>query len=111
MQVRSEMIKTLTGTRTGKTYKKAGQNVTYTASAPGEAPASPTGQLRGSIKEQVGRKRGNAIGEVGIADGQQAKKGFALELGTEHIEPRPWMGITFQRTKAAVIKILRSKWL
>ena len=47
------MIGSMTGQKSGRVYKIPGTDRTYQASAPGQAPAAPTGFLRNSIT--VGR--------------------------------------------------------
>ena len=47
------MIASMTGQKSGRVYKIPGTDRTYQASAPGQAPAAPTGLLRNSIT--VGR--------------------------------------------------------
>jgi len=43
------MIALMTGPKSGRRYRIPGTQTTYRASAPGEAPAAPTGNLRTSI--------------------------------------------------------------
>ena len=43
------MIASMTGQKSGRVYKIPGTDRTYQASAPGQAPAAPTGFLRTSI--------------------------------------------------------------
>lgn len=67
----------------------AGSNnlsLTHTASAPGEAPASDTGQLANSIEIKL-----EAMDATIYSDSSRAKYGAWLEYGTRKIEPRPWL--------------------
>lgn len=70
-----------TGPKTGRIYGA------HQASAPGEAPATDTGTLAGSIRTE--RAGGNEI-RTDVVVG--AEYGAALEFGTSEIEPRPFIG-------------------
>lgn len=85
----------LSGPRSGRTYRmgaitsrrKANKGAVigykfHRASAPGEAPATDTGNLAGSI---YARMTGKLVGETGST----AEYAAALELGGAHMEPRP----------------------
>jgi hypothetical protein len=74
----------LSGPRSGREYRKSGYKgkVMHLASAPGEAPATDTGNLAGSI---YSRMTGKLVGE----SGSTAEYAAVLELGGAHIEPRP----------------------
>jgi hypothetical protein len=69
--------------RTGRLYRKVSGRL-HRASAPGEYPASDTGQLVNSI---------HAIKVSGLAVrvGSMAKHGKWLEEGTRHMKKRPWL--------------------
>lgn len=73
----------MSGPKTGKTYRRRG--VTHQASAPGEAPASDTGTLvqRSRTEYDAPQLTGRVIFSTAYA--------LALELGTERIEPRPFL--------------------
>jgi len=77
--VREEMTSLiLTGPKTGRVYGA------HQASAPGEAPASDTGQLVNSITTSVDPN--TVDGTVGVG----AAHGKALEYGTRNMAPRPF---------------------
>ena len=59
----------------------------HRASAPGDAPAVDTGDLRRNRSQEVFNTPEGAVGELSV-DMEYAE---ALELGTEKIEPRPFM--------------------
>ena len=78
------------GPRTGRIYSKGKDgNIKHQASAPGESPAPDTGSLRQSATHETIRQEGNKI--IGGA-GVSAPHAVALELGTENMEPRPFVG-------------------
>lgn len=72
--------------------------VVYTASSPGEAPASRTGDLRTSYRYRVKKN----YAEVGTP----LKYAIALEKGTKNMAPRPHLGKAYvanrERIKAAM---------
>jgi len=74
--------------RTGRLYKR-GKTKLHQASAPGEAPAPDTGQLRNMTKAEFlsDVTSGYALGKVV----NNLAKAADLEIGTDKIEPRPWI--------------------
>jgi HK97 gp10 family phage protein len=81
--VRNEMIVSITdGQKTGRVYKRGA--VEHQASAPGEAPASDTGQLVNSITTEYDEEA--LVGKIGVHTGYA---GF-LEFGTQKMAPRPF---------------------
>ena len=94
--VRNSIVLALRNTpkRTGHVYKVPGTNVTYTASAPGEYPATVTGRLRGSF-------RAKKIGPSSYAVGSDVK----------YVEPldkiRPFMKDIFEKESAEMKLIIR----
>jgi HK97 gp10 family phage protein len=68
----------MAGPKTGETYGR------HQASAPGEAPATDTGHLVNSIQTEA---LGGGKARVFVG----AEYGAALEYGTAHIAPRPYM--------------------
>jgi len=105
--VRNTTLETLSGQRTGKVYKVPGtKGAYYTASAPGEAPASATGHLRQRIKTEVVEEDGEVVGYVGT----DVDHGQHLEFGTRNMAPRPWLEPSFQKSEDDVQKIFNEKW-
>ena len=98
---RNRLIEKLSGARSGRSYLVPGTNTYYTASAPGEAPASRTGQLRGSIEYQI-TKSSSYIGTP-------LEYGLELEKGVK-AAPRPWLEVTISDNQAAIKNILGSRW-
>lgn len=105
-EVRNETLRTLSGNRTGRTYRVPGTQVTYTASAPGEAPAVQTGQLRNSVRDRVYSEGKSVKGEVGT----ELMKGLWLEKGTSKMAPRPWLERSFDNSLERVKEILSRRW-
>ena len=99
---RNRLVEKLGGTRSGRTYTVPGTSVTYTASAPGEAPASRTGQLRGSIEYEI------ATDNAYI--GTPLEYGLHLEKGTLNMAPRPWLKPTLIENQKEIQDILGSEW-
>ena len=130
MRFQAELKKTLTGKRSGRSYvkpasaanlkQKRRKNPTrYTASAPGEPPASPTGNLRNSLgfSRPVWRG-GTLVMEVGsgLGVGGDGKKNPAyarrLEFGGADrrgimIEARPYMAPTALRMEPILDSLFR----
>ncbi len=105
--LRGEIQKTLTGDRSGRVYRVPGTQTFYTASAPGEAPASRTGTLRNAISFRVDKVNLTAL--VGPKIFNPPYPEF-LEFGTKNASPRPFMRPTFEANKERVIAILKSGW-
>ena len=99
------------GPKTGSISQR-GSKGTHQASAPGEAPASDTGNLAKNIRF----KPDKASKSVSII----AKTPYAghLEFGTRGdpkrnippLAPRPFMGPAFNKNRAMAEKLLRLKW-
>ena len=104
--VRSEVLQTLTGPRSGRTYKVPGTQRTYTASAPGQPPAQVTGELRQSISSEVEGEGKKIVGRVG----SDKKKAPMLEFGTKNMAPRPFLRPTFEKTAGKVKEIFIRRW-
>jgi len=86
--------------KTGATYGK------HQASAAGEAPATDTGFLVGSItfkKPDVNEATGEVVGRV-IASAPYAAH---LEFGTSNIAPRPYMQPALEQNRSKIRKIFR----
>lgn len=111
--MRNAQLRVLSGQRSGKVYKKPGTYGTaskatrkllgdyghklrggqlYRASAPGEAPARRTGNLRlhwnGDIKS--GRSSGGGVAVIAVLESQE-RYAAALENGTPKMAARPFI--------------------
>jgi hypothetical protein len=71
---------------TGRAYER--KTVTHVASAPGEPPAPDTGRLRNSTQSEVLATPDGALGIVSV----NTEYAAALELGTDKIAARPFIG-------------------
>jgi hypothetical protein len=83
-----------------KVIKNNGRNITHRASAPGEAPASDTGMLAGSIDVVKFSPLTYRVGTL-------LKYGRWLEYGTQKIAERPWLRPAVQRNKEEFFRRLR----
>jgi hypothetical protein len=111
MEVAAELeadikLRIQSGPKTGKIYTRG--SVTHQASAPGQAPATDTGGLIGSIQhERDGFAKASVLSRLMTS--------VYLELGTRHIAPRPaWVpaaeGLRPEYTKrleAAISGVIR----
>jgi hypothetical protein len=134
-EVRNETLLTLTGNRSGKVYTVNVGKVSsaqaqvvktansyqikpssistggksqrvYTASAPGEAPASLTGALRQSVSADVDGEGSELVGRVGT----KLDYGRELEFGVMNKAARPWLRPSFEKSQQKVTDILKEKW-
>lgn len=88
------------GPKTGRTYVRG--TVTHRASAPGEAPATDTGILAGSIGWNVDAST--------LTADVFASSAYAvhLELGTSRMEPRPFMVPALEATQAKGLAVFQA---
>jgi len=124
IRFRSELRKTLTGTRTGREYKVSKTGALHVASAPGEAPAVLFGNLRNSMGFTEPKWEGWTLAmEVGsglgigsdVGDPEAAvANAYArrLEYGGEDsrgvkIAARPYMGPTELRMEPILDALFR----
>lgn len=106
VEVRNEVLQTLSGNRSGRTYKVPGTQKIYTASSPGEPPASATGALRQSITFEVEGEGKKIIGRVG----SNTKYAPMLEFGTSRMAARPWLRKSFEQSEQKVEEIFTRIW-
>ena len=100
---RSQVLSNLTGSRSGTTYKVPGTSVTYTASAPGEYPASATGRLRSSVRVLV-------KGDEGYI-GTDVEYGLALEKKSPARGGREWLRPSLQQAKPKMLQKIMQRWI
>lgn len=99
---RNQVIKNLTGSRSGIRYKVPGTQVYYTASAPGEYPASRLGDLLGSVERKV------VGGDVQI--GTAKAHGLILEKKDPSKGGREWLRPSLNQAKPAMLAKLAERW-
>jgi len=93
----------------GGTQQKKGTGKRYTASAPGEAPADRTSNLKGKVKYSVRGEGQTLIGDVGT----NVKYAAPLEYGypPRNLAARPWLRKSFENATDAILGIWRRPWL
>ena len=95
--IRTEAIKSIqTGAKSGVMYQKYNPRREHRASAPGQAPASDTGNLVSKII--VKQKTKNVVNVESNAD-----YSAFLEYGTSKMEARPFMLPAFEKSKKPII--------
>ena len=94
--IRGEAIKSIqSGAKSGIVYEKYNPRRTHRASAPGEAPASDTGNLVSKIIiRQDGKDKTNVE--------SNAHYSAYLEYGTSKMEPRPFMFPAFEKSRKPI---------
>ena len=95
--IRGEAIKSIqSGAKSGVMYQMYNPRRQHRASAPGEAPASDTGNLVSKIR--VKQKSKNVTNVESNAD-----YSAYLEYGTSKMQPRPFMLPAFEKSKKPII--------
>ena len=95
--IRGEAIKSIqSGAKSGIVYEKYNPRRTHRASAPGQAPASDTGNLVSKITvRQDGQNKTNVE--------SNAHYSAFLEYGTSKMEARPFMLPAFEKSKKPIV--------
>jgi HK97 gp10 family phage protein len=92
--IRSHAIKSIQrGPKSGTVYEKGTPKRTHRASAPGEAPATDTGRLVGSINASVEGKTAEVVADTEYATW--------LEFGTQDMGARPFMAPAVEKERPA----------
>ena len=95
--IRGEAIKSIqTGAKSGVVYQMYNPRREHRASAPGQAPASDTGNL---VSKIIVRQKTKNITNVE----SNADYSAFLEYGTSKMEPRPFMLPAFEKSKKPII--------
>jgi HK97 gp10 family phage protein len=95
--IRGEAIKSIqTGSKSGVMYQKYNPRREHRASAPGEAPASDTGNL---VSKIIVKQKSKDITNVE----SNADYSAYLEYGTSKMEARPFMLPAFEKSKKPII--------
>jgi HK97 gp10 family phage protein len=87
------------GTKSGIVYEKTNPRRVHTASAAGEAPATDTGRLVGSIRADVAGKEASVSANTVYA--------APLEFGTRDMQPRPFLVPALEAERPAWERRLR----
>ena len=110
--LRNAELQVLKGQRSGKVYRKPHSKASYTASAPGEAPARRTGNLRLHWNgEATGQN--NVSGGVTVTASLESQEEYAalLEHGTKHgthyTAPRPFVNRIIEKAAPEIEKLFK----
>lgn len=109
--LRNAELKVLSGQRSGKVYRKPHSKATYTASAPGEAPARRTGALRLSFAPYTDSSPGGK--GVTVKAGIKSDMPYAdiLEGGSKRMARRPYREPVIEQAKPEVERIFSEPYL
>lgn len=106
-EIRNAELEVLKGQRSGRVYRKYPYRSTYTASAPGEAPARRTGNLRlhwnGTVESH---KTGSGFEVTAVLESQE-KYSVYLEYGTRRMAPRPFHDRIIEKARPGIERIYR----
>ena len=95
--IRTEAIKSIqTGAKSGIVYQKYNPRREHRASAPGQSPASDTGNL---VSKIIVKQKSADVTNVE----SNANYSAFLEYGTSKMEPRPFMLPAFEKSKKPII--------
>ena len=97
--VEANAKKAMEGQKSGRMYDG------HQASAPGEAPAVDTGNLKNSIRAEA---VGDGTREWSVNVG--AEYGAGLEFGTPEIAPRPYMRPAAEETRQKIDDVFREEF-
>ena len=94
--IRTEAIKSIqTGSKSGVLYQMYNPRREHRASAPGQAPASDTGNL---VSKIIVRQKSQDVTSVE----SNANYSAFLEYGTSKMQPRPFMLPAFEKSKKPI---------
>ena len=100
--VRTEIVRLILETpKTGREYRRRG--ITHVASAPGEPPASDTGNLVRSVVVEVNDQ------DLTLKITNTAEYASALEFGTPKMEARPFMRIALANKREEITNLLQTE--
>ena len=100
--VRNDLIVGLSGSRTGRQYRKPGTQRFYTASSSSELPATVTGQLKRSYRPAIVR---DGLGVLG-SDLDYA----AILESKDSKSSRPHLIVTFLKLTPKLDRLFKEKW-
>lgn len=110
-EIRNAELEVLSGSRSGRLYKKPHFKTRYRASAPGEAPARKSGDLK---EKWSGRVVGQSIGAnqvrvSAILESDMSYSGL-LDEGTTKIAPRPFKQRIIDKATPKIQEICRQPY-
>ena len=89
-EMRNAELEVLRGKRSGKIYRKPGTKTMYRASAPGEPPASRSGNLRQHWRKRVkAETKDSGMKVIACLESEHDYSAY-LDEGTSSMEPRPY---------------------
>jgi len=95
--IRTEAIKSIqTGAKSGVMYQKYNPRREHRASAPGQSPASDTGNL---VNKIIVKQKSSDVVHVE----SNANYSAFLEYGTSKMQPRPFMLPAFEKSKKPIL--------
>ena len=101
--IRGEAIKSIqSGGKSGVMYQKYNPRREHRASAPGQAPASDTGNL---VSKIIVRQKSRDVTSVQ----SNANYSAFLEYGTSKMQPRPFMLPAFEKSKKPIINAVLNR--
>lgn len=109
--IRNAELDVLKGARGGRVYKKPYSNATYRASAPGEAPARRSGDLRLNWHGEVqgGKAVGGGVHVTAVLESEQNYAGY-LENGTPRMAPRPYKDRITEKATPGIVAIYNESY-
>ena len=97
-EIRGEAVKSIqTGSKSGILYQKYNPRREHRASAPGEAPASDTGNL---VSKIIVRQKD----EDHVFVESNAHYSAFLEYGTSKMQPRPFLFPAFEKSRKPIVE-------
>ena len=101
--IRGEAIKSIqSGAKSGIMYQKYNPRREHRASAPGQSPASDTGNL---VSKIIVKQKSADVTNVE----SNANYSAFLEYGTSKMEPRPFMFPAFEKSKKPIINAVLNR--
>ena len=101
--IRTEAIKSIqTGAKSGVMYQKYNPRREHRASAPGQSPASDTGNL---VSKIIVKQKSADVTNVE----SNANYSAFLEYGTSKMQPRPFMFPAFEKSKNPIINAVLNR--
>lgn len=110
-ELRNSSLTILRGQRSGRIYRRPFASGHYTASAPGEAPAVRSGDLRRSWRQKTGSEKTSQGLTVTPAITTDIKYAPWLDDGTDRMAPRPYKDAIIEDAKPKIKAIYSEPYL